>query len=110
MVVDGHRKGLFGVVLSDAVPIEVPLDVGGLGHGLDRGRRWFARLWSQLFIEHILAQNDAVITDVDAGSGDQLFYFRTGLTTETAQGDVGRAGHRSGLLFLAVDETWNLFT
>jgi len=86
------------MVLADAMAVEVAFDVDGLGNGLDGSGGWFARFGCQFFIEDVFAKNDAVIADVNAGAGDQLFNFGMRFSAEAAESDVGRSGHNDRIL------------
>src|SRR5262245_43227638 len=85
------RQGFFGVVLPDALKIELPFYLRGFGN-VDAGFV-LPILAGQLFVEHLLAQYDAVITNVNAWAGDQLLDLRVGFAAKTAEGDIGRPGH-----------------
>jgi hypothetical protein len=53
--------------------IKMALDFGGLGHLLDRGRLFW--LQGQLLIEHVFAEDDAVVANINPRTGDQFFDF-----------------------------------
>src|SRR5437660_4413106 len=59
MIVDGNGKGLFGMILTDTMHVQMTLDIGRLGNVLDWSRLGFAGLWQQLLVEDVLAKNDA---------------------------------------------------
>ena len=68
MVVNRDRQSFFGVVLSDTLKIELPPDFGGLG---DVDPRFLLpRLCRKLFVQHLLAKDDAVVANIDARAGD----------------------------------------
>jgi hypothetical protein len=50
-------------------------------------------------VENALAKDDAVVADVDTGSGDELAHFRVGFPTETAHCNVVWPGHVKKLLW-----------
>src|SRR5262249_20115383 len=107
MVVNSDGKRLFGVVLANAMQIKVALDVGRLGHVLNRSGRCLARFRNEFLIEDVLAKNDTVVANVDAGPGNQLFDFGMGFSTETAKSNVCRARHKSESVFFTVGQTGN---
>src|SRR5207249_2012257 len=53
----------------------------------------FPLLGKKLFIKDVLSKDDAVVADVNAGAGDQLFDFSVGFSAETAQGQICRPRH-----------------
>src|SRR5450759_2061564 len=80
MVVDGHRQRPLGRVLTDHELFEeledlarlrqlVETQLGGLG---------------ELLLDDLVAQVDALVADVDAGSGDELLDLLLALATERA--------------------------
>ena len=93
LVVVVHRDGqrLLGFVLADAVLVQRRLDLLGLGDvELDR---LFLLLSLQFLVEDVLADENAVVTDVHARPGDQLADLRVGFPAEAAQGDLVGACH-----------------
>ncbi len=92
MIVNGHRQRLLGVVLAHAMLVQVLLDLGGLGHG--ELRRVALGLGREFLVQHAFAQSDAIVADINAGAGDELFDFRVRFPAETAQRDVAWARHR----------------
>ena len=97
------------MILTDTMHVEMPLDIGGLGHVLHGSRLGFASLGQQFLIEHVLAKDDAVVADVDAGTGDQLFHFRVRLAAKAAESDVRRTCHRGGLVFFVFGQSRDFF-
>ena len=89
MIMNRHRKGLFGDILAHHILIESPPnfcrfwhpDIGGLSPGI----------FVQLLIEDAFANIDATIADINAGAGDQLAHLSVALATEGAHGEVGSA-------------------
>jgi hypothetical protein len=79
--------------LADAMQIEVPFDLRRLRHLVHHLRRLLLRLGEQFLVEHVFAEHDAVVANVNARPGDQLFDLSVGFSAETTKGDVGRAGH-----------------
>src|SRR5260370_20437792 len=68
VVVDSHRKLLFGFILADDVLIEEAFDFGRFWK-MYVFRRWFVIL---IFIDDVLTYSYALITDEDSRSGDQF--------------------------------------
>ena len=91
MVVHCHRQRLFGDVLANDILIKRAPDFCRLGHA-DIGRLT-PRVFVQFFIENTLANVDAAIADINAGTGDQFAHLCMALATEGAHGEVGSAGH-----------------
>src|SRR5215213_195933 len=91
MIVDRDRERLFRHILPDHILVERTPDldrirdpnVGGLA----------PRVLVQLFIEDALADVDATVANVNAGTGDQLPHLRVAFATEGAHREVGSAGH-----------------
>jgi hypothetical protein len=81
VVVHGDREDLLGPVLADDVLVEVGLDVLGLGH---QGAGGVVVLALVLFGDDLVAQLDALVADVDRGTGDELAHFLLGLAAEGA--------------------------
>jgi len=82
VVVDGDREGALGGVLADDVLLQNVVDLAWLGQvlQLDRaGRR------GQLLVDYLVAEVDALVADVDAGSGDQLLDLALRLAAEAAE-------------------------
>jgi hypothetical protein len=80
MVVYSHREALLGVVLPDDIGVKKRLDLG-------RGRKVelaFPLRNIGLFVNDVLAELDALITDVDVWSGDELADFTLALGTKRA--------------------------
>ena len=74
MIVNGDREGFLGVLLTDAIFVELSLDIGGLGN---RDARFgLLGLCRKFLIEDVLAKDDAIFANVNAGTGDQFFYLR----------------------------------
>jgi hypothetical protein len=92
MVVDGNGQSFLGLVLPNAIKVEMLLDVGRLGDLLDAGRRFFL-FGKEFLIEDVLAKDDAVVADVNAGTGDELLDFSVRFSAETAEGQIGWPRH-----------------
>src|SRR5438876_6640565 len=97
MIVDGHRERAFGVVLADAMSVQVLFDFRRFGH-LVSWRR-FLRFVMEFFVENTFAQQHTMVADVNARPGDQLFDFRMGFAAETAERDVRRARHGGMMIY-----------
>jgi len=91
MIVHRHGQRLFGMLLADALPVQLAFDLGGLGD-IEFGPVLF-RERGQFLVEHALAQDHAIVTDINARAGDQLFDFRVRFSAEAAQRDIRRPGH-----------------
>src|SRR5688572_15879442 len=80
MLVDGDRKTLLRFVLSDDVFVEKDLDVL---------RLWKCRAGSSRFrlfvvIDDLVTDINALVANIDAGAGDQLFDVVLRLTAKRA--------------------------
>jgi hypothetical protein len=66
VVVDGDREGSLGGILADHVLLQHIVDLTRLGQvlQLDRGGG------RQLLVDDLVAEVDALVADVDAGTGD----------------------------------------
>ena len=98
VVVHRHGQRLLGVFLADAGQVKLALDLGRLGD-VD-ARLLLLGLRGEFLVEDLLAENDAVVADVNARPGNELLDFGVGLAAETAEREVGRAGH-GGYSFLS---------
>jgi hypothetical protein len=88
-----HRDGqrFFGMVLADAMTIQMPFDIAGLWHGkLGNGLFVLSR---KLLVQDAFAESDAIVANVNARTGDQLFDLGMGLPAKAAKGDVSGPGH-----------------
>jgi hypothetical protein len=99
VVVDSDRERPLGGVLADHVLVEDIADLARLREVLQlEGRRR-----RQLLVDDLVAEIDALVADVDAGSGDQLLDLALRLAAEAAEEllvGVCRACQRSPLLGL----------
>ena len=91
MVMNRDRQRLLGDVLADHILIERTPDFDGFRN--TNGRRLPACILVELFVENALADVDAAIADINAGTGDQFFDFGMRFAAETAQRDIGRTSH-----------------
>src|ERR1700724_2893139 len=82
MVVDGDREHTLGVVLADDVLVERRVDRLGVGDQPALGA--LLRGGLGVLFQDLLAEIDALIADVDAGTSDQLAYLRLILPAEGA--------------------------
>jgi hypothetical protein len=81
VVVDRYGKGALGAVLADDVLVEDVVDLPGFGEVLElegRGCR-------ELLIDDLVAEVDALVADIDAGTGDQLLDLALRLAAEAAE-------------------------
>src|SRR5262249_45239612 len=68
VIVDGDGQDLLRAILADHVLIEDVLDLGGLGVASEVT----ALFLFPLLPDDVVAEVDALVTDVDGGAGDQL--------------------------------------
>ncbi len=87
VVVDGDREGLLGGLLPDDVLLEEGEDLFRLRQ-VELARGLFAGLGEALF-DDLVAELDALVADVDAGTGDQLLDLLLALAAERALEQVG---------------------
>ncbi len=97
VVVHRDRQRFLGVVLPDAMLVQVFLDLLRLGNLLRRRPLLLGGFRAQLLVQNILAQDDAVITDIHTRAGDELLDFGVGFAAKTAECDVAGACHNFGL-------------
>jgi len=97
MVMDGHREGAFGPLLTDHMPVQFRPDFARFGQGLERAFPGWS--FTHLPVQDVGAKGDAVVTNVDAGPGDEFLHLRVAFSTEGAKGEVGGAGHGGSGLF-----------
>jgi len=91
MVVNRHGENLLGMLLPDHVLVQAVEKLLRLWHGELGGR--FLLLLVQLFFEDTATDVDAPVTNVNAGTGDQLFDFGVALSAEGAHREIGGSGH-----------------
>ena len=84
MVVDGDRERLLGDVLTDDVLVEELVDLAGLGEFAKAGFRGLA----ELLLDDLVAEVDALVTDIDARAGDELLDLLLALATEGALEEI----------------------
>jgi len=89
--VDGDSEGFFSLFLADAMKVEVPLDFRGFWDLLNRSG--LSGIGGEFFVEDVFAKDNTVIADVNAGTGDQFFYFGVGFAAKAAEGQVSRSSH-----------------
>jgi hypothetical protein len=81
VVVDGDGKGALGGLLPDYVLLQDVVDFLRFRQVLQlksrRGR--------QLLVDDLVTEVDALVADVDAGAGDQLFDLALRLAAEAAE-------------------------
>jgi hypothetical protein len=81
VVVDGHGERALGSLLADDVLLEDVVDLPGLREVLQlEGRRS-----GQLLVDDLVAEIDALVADVDAGTGDELLDLPLRLAAEAAE-------------------------
>jgi hypothetical protein len=81
VVVDRYGEGALGPVLTDHVLVEDVVDLPGLREVLELEGGWCG----ELFIDDLVAEVDALVTDVNAGAGDQLLDLALRLPAEAAE-------------------------
>src|SRR5204863_478789 len=86
MVVDGHGEDLLRPLLADHVLVEDLLDLGRLRHRRRGGEILFL---VALFGDDVVTEVDALVADVDRGSGDQLAHLVLALPAEGADEVAG---------------------
>jgi len=97
VVVDRDRERPLRPVLTDDVLVEDVVDLRRLREVLELKRRG----GGQLLVDDLVAEIDALIADVNAGSGDQLLDLSLGLAAEAAEELLvrfGRTCQRNSLL------------
>src|SRR2546422_680273 len=77
VVVHGHREDLLRALLPDHVFVEGFLDLARLGHARRRRRRFILPV---LFGDDVVAELDALVADVDGGTGDELLNLALALS------------------------------
>jgi hypothetical protein len=91
VIVDGDRENLLGVLLTDHVLIEGPLDLRRLHQ--TQIRLCLTCGLAHLTIDDRLADVDARVADVNARPGNDLLHLRLRLAAEGAERHAGRLGH-----------------
>jgi len=80
VVVDGHRHDALGLLLPNDVLVEEAVDLARAGQLFKTN---LGRL-REFFFDDLVAEIDALIADIDAGSGDELLYLLLRFPTEGA--------------------------
>ena len=62
------------MLLADAIFIQLLFDFRGLGNR--HARLLLFGLRRKFLVEDVLAENDAIVANVNAGSGDEFLHFR----------------------------------
>jgi hypothetical protein len=91
VLVDSDSEALLGLVLSDYIFVKKALDLAGLR------QRWARRYRFCLLIigDDLIADVNALIADVDGGTGNEFLNLILRLTAEgTAQRVVGSSNHK----------------
>jgi hypothetical protein len=81
VVVDGDRERLLGGLLADHVLLQDLVNLARLGQVLEFDRSWRG----QLLVDDLVAEIDALVADVDAGTCDQLLDLALRLAAEAAE-------------------------
>jgi hypothetical protein len=81
VVVDRNRERALGRVLADDVVVEHVVDLSRLRQvlELEGGRS------GELLVDDLVAEIDALVADIDAGAGNQLFDLSLRLPAEAAE-------------------------
>ena len=85
VVVDGDRKGLLGRGLADHVLVEHLVDLLRLRQVLEVDAGRSAGCGDHLLVDDLVAEVDAFVADVDAGTGDQLLDLTLRFAAEAAE-------------------------
>jgi len=80
VVVDRHRQGALGRALADYILVEEVVDLGGLGQLVELDLTGLG----QLLFDDLVAEIDALVADVHAGSSDQFLNLLLALPAEGA--------------------------
>ena len=80
VVVDGDREDLLGLVLADHVVVEEGADLARVGQVLEAELAGVG----EVFLDDLVAEVDALVADVDAGTGDELLDLLLRLAAERA--------------------------
>src|SRR5262245_21795952 len=80
MVVDGDGQDLLGLLLPDDVVVEVLVDLTSLREVVELD----LRALRELLLDDLVAEVDALVADVDAGTGDELLDLLLALPAERA--------------------------
>ena len=80
VVVDRDRERALGLALPDDVLVEEIVDLGRLGQLVELDLTGLG----QLLLDDLVAEIDALVTDVDAGAGDQFLDLLLALPAERA--------------------------
>jgi hypothetical protein len=81
VVVDRYREGALRTLLPHHVLVEHVVDLPRLGEVLELE----CRGGGELLVDDLVAEIDALVADVDAGSGDQLLDLTLRLAAEAAE-------------------------
>jgi len=84
VVVDGDREGLLGDILADDVVVEKLIDLARLGQ-LFEGRVGGI---TEFFLNDLVAQIDALVTNVDTGARNELLDLLLALPAKRALEEV----------------------
>ena len=82
MVVYRHRQDHFGPFLPDDVFVYLLFDAGWIRYGQPG---LFGFFFFVFFGNNVVAELDALIADVDSGSGDELFHFALAFAAKRTQ-------------------------
>jgi hypothetical protein len=97
MVVHRNGQSFFGVLLADAIKVQVPFDNRGFGDS-ELGLTLLI-LDLKFTVKDVFAKDDAVVADVNARPGNELAHFRLRFAAEAAHRDVGRTGQGEFMIY-----------
>ena len=92
MIMHRHSQSFFRVLLADAKFVQLPFDLSRLGNA-GAQLRFFGLRGCEFLVEDVFTKDNAIIADVNAGTGNELFNFRVRFAAETAERDVRWSSH-----------------
>ena len=81
MIVNRNREGFFGSILSDDVLVQNGFDLSRLRNRVDIV---VPILFVDLFGDDVIAKANALVTNIDRWTGDELFDFFLGFAAKRA--------------------------
>src|ERR1044072_8490108 len=91
MIVHGHGQSFLGLVLADAVGVELAFDFTRPRDG--ETRLLLLALQLEFAVEDVLAKDDAIVADINSGAGNELSDFGVRFAAEAAHRDIRGSGH-----------------
>jgi len=74
MIMHRHRQSFLGVILSNAMPVQMRFNIIRLGHA--ELRRGAIVLGRKFLVQDAFAKGDAIVADINARPGNQLLDLR----------------------------------